>query len=87
VTDYRHEIRALIDPEQSDPLPGGGRLQDITIVMTDPPSDGRALPPAAVTLLACQARELAFELLVLAEHADRQRTHPDTAQDDGGQQR
>ncbi len=30
---------------------------------------------AAVGLLACQARELAFELLELAEQADRERTN------------
>jgi hypothetical protein len=73
MTDYRSEIRALIDPEQSDPLPGGRRLQDISIILTDRPGDPHALAPSAITLLACQARELAFELLVLAEHADRQR--------------
>ena len=32
--------------------------------------------PVGVTLLACQARELAFCLLELAEQADRMRTHP-----------
>ena len=77
MTDYRSNIRALIDPEQSDPLSGGGRLQDVSIILTDRPGDPRGLPPAAITLLACQARELAFELLVLAEHADRQR-RPET---------
>ena len=29
--------------------------------------------PVGIALLACQARELAFELLELAEHADRER--------------
>jgi hypothetical protein len=52
---YTH-VRALIDPEQSDPLP-----------------DGQQHRPAAIALLPWQARELAFELLELAEHADRQR--------------
>jgi len=85
MTVYYSKITALIDPEQSEPLPGGGRLQDVTIVLTDPPSAPRWLPPAAITLRPCEARELAFELLVLAEHADRQRTHP--TNDHGGQQR
>jgi hypothetical protein len=65
---YTH-VRALIDPEQSDPLPDGGRLQDVSIILTD----GQQHRPAAIALLPWQARELAFELLELAEHADRQR--------------
>ncbi len=76
MTDYRAHVRALIDPEQSDPLADGGRLQDVSIILSDGPGDLCRRPPAAATLLACQARELAFELLVLAEHADRQRTGP-----------
>jgi hypothetical protein len=77
MTVYYHEIRALIDPEQSDPLPGGGRLQDVSIILLDRvDGDRRDLEPAGIALLACQARELAFELLELAEHADRERTHP-----------
>jgi hypothetical protein len=27
----------LIDPEQSDPLPDGGRLQDVSVILTDTP--------------------------------------------------
>jgi hypothetical protein len=72
VTVYYQHIRALIDPEQSDPLPGGGRLQDVSVILVDRVSGNRE--PVAVTLLACQARELAFELLELAEQADRERT-------------
>ncbi len=68
---YRH-VRAWLDPEQSDPLTGGGRLQDVCILLSDTPG-GHARPPAAVAMLAGQARDLAFELLALAEHADRQR--------------
>jgi hypothetical protein len=69
MTLYYRQIRALIDPDQSDPLPDGGRLQDVSVILTD-----RHVPrPAAVTLLPCQARELAFELLELAAHADRMR--------------
>jgi len=74
MTVYYQHIRALIDPEQSDPLPGGGRLQDVSVILAGPlEGDGRS---AAITLLCCQARELAFELLELAEQADRERTHP-----------
>lgn len=73
MTLYYHKIRALIDPEMSDPLPGGGRLQDVSVILVGHP-DGHE--PVGIALLACQARELAFELLELAEQADRERTHP-----------
>jgi hypothetical protein len=71
MTIYYEKIRALIDPEMSDPLRDGGRLQDVSVILVDTPGGGQ---PVGITLLACQARELAFELLELAEHADRQRT-------------
>jgi len=76
MTVYYRQVRALIDPEQSDPLTGGGRLQDVSVILTDDSHGPDTLRPAAVTLLPCQARELAFELLELAEHADRERTQP-----------
>jgi hypothetical protein len=50
-------------------------LQDVSVILTDTPRGQDTLRPAAVTLLAYRARELAFELLQLAEHADRMRTH------------
>jgi hypothetical protein len=73
MTLYYDEIRVLIDPEQSDPLPDGGRLQDVSVILTDKPRGEHTQRPAAITLLPCQARELAFELLEVAEHADRLR--------------
>ena len=69
---YRH-VQAWLDPEQSDALRGGGRLQDVCLLLTDRPGE-YAREPAAIAMLACQARDLAFELLELAEQADRQRT-------------
>ena len=74
MTDYYSSIRVLIDPEQSDPLADGGRRQDVSVILTDASRGDRALRPAAVALLVCQARALAFELLEAAEHADRMRT-------------
>ncbi len=71
---YRH-VDAWLDPEQSDPLKSGGRLQDVCLRLTDRPGCPDARPEVAIAMLACQARELAFELLELAEQADRQRTH------------
>lgn len=76
MTVYYHRIRAVIDPQQSDPLPGGGRLQDVSVILTGRVDGEGEDRPAGIALLACQARELAFELLELAEHADRERTHP-----------
>jgi hypothetical protein len=67
-----HKIRAVIDPEMSDPLPDGGRLQDVSVILLDRLGGGGE--PVGIALLACQARELAFELLELAEQADRERT-------------
>jgi len=67
MTDYYTHVHALIDPEMSDPLPEGGRLQDVSVILTDTPRGHDTLRPAAITLLA-------FELLEAAEHADRMRT-------------
>ena len=74
MTVYYTDIRVLLDPEQSDPLAGGGRLQDVSVILTD--RHDHQARPVGISLLACQARELAFCLLELAEHADRMRTHP-----------
>ncbi len=73
MTDYYTDIRALIDPEQSEPLPGGGRRQEVSIILTDNSDREHVywMTPAAITLLPDQARELAFALLALAEHAER----------------
>jgi hypothetical protein len=74
MTLYYRKIRVLLDPEQSDPLPDGGRLQDVSVILTDKPCGQHTPRPAAIALLPCQARELAFELLEVAEHADRMRS-------------
>jgi len=73
MTDYYTDIRALIDPEQSGPRPGGGRFQEVSIILTDD-SDRELIywmTLAGITLRPDQARELAFALLVCAEHAQR----------------
>jgi len=73
MTDYYSDIRALIDPEQSGTRPDGGRFQEVSVILTDD-SDRELvywMTPAGITLDAAQARELAFALLVLAEHAER----------------
>lgn len=72
MSDYRDTIRALIDPEQTEGVIGG-TLQHVSVIISDGPSSDPQprRPPAVCTLRPCEARELAFELLVLAEHADR----------------
>jgi hypothetical protein len=71
MTIYYAQVRALIDPEQSDPAPDGSHCQDVSVILTDEPGVHETLRPAAVTLPPAQARQLAFDLLVLAEHAER----------------
>jgi hypothetical protein len=73
MTDYRHEICALIDPEHTERLPHGSVVQHVSVIMTNHrPVDEHSPPwlePAAITLRPDQARRLAGELLALAEQA------------------
>lgn len=75
MTLYYSEIRALIDPQQAELVLDGRSLQHVSVIMTtDPPVDRHSPPwlrPAAVTVRPDEARELAFELLCLAWHAER----------------
>jgi len=73
MTDYYSDVRVLIDPEQSSPLSDGGRMQDVSLILTDDARDDGSyqFTPSAITLRPEQARELAFALLVCAEHAER----------------
>jgi hypothetical protein len=50
MTVYYQHIRAVIDPDMSDPLPGGGRLQDVSVILVDRPGGGE---PIGIALLAC----------------------------------
>lgn len=71
---FYEEIRALIDPEQADVSPDVSAEQDLSVIMTQgpaPPRQERRREPAIVTLSGAEARELAFELLSLAEAAER----------------
>jgi hypothetical protein len=70
----------VIDPEQGTRLPDGSWAQEVTLVLVDRPGpDYRR--PVAITLTPAQARELGFELLAAAEHADRTTT-PQSQGDD-----
>jgi hypothetical protein len=70
------DINAVIEPGQAERLIDGTSMQQITVILTDPPTDPedppiRRRPPAAVLLRPGEARELAFSLLELAESAER----------------
>ncbi len=80
MTDYLHHYNVVIDPEQGARLPDGSWAQDVTLVLLDAPGTG-ARRPVALTLSSEQARELGFELLAAAEHADRTTT-PQTEGED-----
>jgi hypothetical protein len=80
MTDYLHHYNVVIDPEQGARLPDGSWAQDVTLVVLDAPGTG-ARRPVALTLSPEQARELGFELLAAAEHADRTTT-PQTEGED-----
>jgi hypothetical protein len=70
VTEYLHTHNVVIDPEQGTQLPDGTWAQDVTLVLIDAPGPG-CRRPVAITLTPEQARELGFELLAAAEHAQR----------------
>jgi hypothetical protein len=72
MTIYYSTITALIDPEQFD-LVAGDRLQDVSVLLTDNDPDQPARP-AAISLTPADVRELAFDLLALAEQADQMST-------------
>ncbi len=69
MTVYYSTITALVDPEQFDMF-AGERLQDVSVILTDDVPD-QPKRPAGITLTPADARELAFDLLVLAEEADQ----------------
>jgi len=76
VTEYLHTYNLVIDPEQGTRLPDGSWAQEVTLVLIDAPGADRRRP-VAITLTPEQARELGFELLAKAEHAQRTTTTPE----------
>ncbi len=64
---YCH-AEALIEQDQIDWMGDGVLCQLVTVLMVD---DTGEVEPAACALTAEQARHLAFELLVCAEHAEQ----------------
>jgi hypothetical protein len=73
--EQRWDITAQIEG-QTELLIDGSALALVSVILSDPQPDPddpptRSRPPAVVTLRPTEARELAFCLLELAEHADR----------------
>ncbi|MDQ3609682.1 MAG: hypothetical protein M3459_12400 [Actinomycetota bacterium] len=70
------ELRALIDPAHTE-LIINGVLQHVTLTMSSPPPIDEHSPPwaepATVTLRPEQARDLAEQLLTLADQAQAMR--------------
>ena len=81
MTEYLHTYNVMTDPEQGTQLPDGSWPQEVTLALLDAP--GREpRRPVALTLTPAQARELGFELLAAAEHAQRTTTPPPLEGDD-----
>ena len=72
VQDPYTSLEAFIEHDQTDWIGDGVLCQLVTVMMTD---DMCLVEPAVCALTARQARNLAFELLVMAEHADRLTRH------------
>ncbi len=66
--DTYYRVEALIEQDQTDWIGDGVLCQLVTVMMSD---DMCRLEPALCALTAEQARNLAFELLGIAEHAER----------------
>jgi hypothetical protein len=74
--ELRWDITAALEDGQTEHLTDGSSLQLVTVIVSDPPPDPedppiRSRPPTAVTLRPAEARELAFELLALAEQVSQ----------------
>lgn len=75
MTGYLHTYNVVIDPEQGTRRPDGSWAQEVTLVLVDAPgSEPRR--PVRDHAHPEQARELGFELLAAAAHANRTTTTP-----------
>jgi hypothetical protein len=65
-------LQAFIEHDQTDWMGDGVLCQLVTVLMSD---DMCLFEPTVCALTAKEARDLAFELLVCAEHAERLTRH------------
>ncbi len=66
---YYDEITCRIDEDQTERFIGGSRGQHVSVILTD--ESDCPLEPALVTVRPYRAREVAIELIRLAEAAER----------------
>jgi hypothetical protein len=72
MSEYAH-VRAGLDPLGTIHIDDGSRRLQIELVLSDDPDrDPPRLADPVCALNSSRARELAFALLQLAEHADRE---------------
>jgi len=68
-----YDVRAALDPEALEEYPNGVGVQEIELTFTSDPDapSWRQATPVMCQIDARRAREPAFELLILAERAER----------------
>jgi hypothetical protein len=73
MSEHYINVHAALDPEALEEYPNGVRVQEIELTFTSDPDapSWRQATPVACPIDARRARQLAFELLILAEHAER----------------
>lgn len=69
MTAYYHQVHAELNPAPVHKRPDGSWREEIELVFSDDPDrpSCKALQPAVCAIDAHQARDLAFELLTLAD--------------------
>ncbi len=72
MTDYLSGWNVGVDPEQTETLPDGSVLQEVTLVLVDEPHGTGTHRPVAVTLAPAEARKVAARLMAAAAEAEHQ---------------
>jgi hypothetical protein len=77
MTDYLSGWNVGVDPEQTETLPDGSTLQEVTLVLVDTEDhykndEPQLRAPVAVTLTPAEARNLAARLIAAATEAEHQ---------------
>ncbi|MGD1059326.1 MAG: hypothetical protein ABR992_18150 [Solirubrobacteraceae bacterium] len=77
MTDYLSGWNVGVDPEQTDVLPDGSTLQEVTLVLVDTEDhykndEPQLRAPVAVTLTPAEARTVAARLIAASTEAEHQ---------------
>jgi len=83
MTDYLSGWNVGVDPEQTDVLPDGSILQEVTLVLVDTEGhykndEPQLRAPVAVTLTPAEARKVAARLMAAAAEAEHEPPSPRT---------